>query len=149
MTRRAALAACAIALASCSKPVEEADPNLATMGQVEVTGELVEIPAPFPPNDLYNYAYVMKYRVLKVHRGSLDAPEVFVAHYNPLKPRPSAADDQSGKIGGKLDGFRAGEVHRMALTSPADQHWMGGMIDKYFETKGTRYWALWTNPGTR
>lgn len=149
MIRVAGVALLALLMAGCSKPVEEADPNLASMGDVEVTGELVEIPAPFPPNDLYNYAYVMKYRVVKVHRGKVPGAEILVAHYNPLKPRPSAADDQSGKIGGKLDGFRAGEIHRMALTSPADQHWMGGIVDKYFETKGTRYWALWTNPGTR
>jgi hypothetical protein len=146
---RVAIAAAFVLFVSCSGRTEEPDPNLASMGESELTGELVEIPAPFPPNDLYNYAYVMKYRVLKVHRGSVAEPEILVAHYNPLKPRPSAADDQSGKIGGRLDAFRAGEVHRMALTSPADQHWMGGVVDKYFETKGVRYWALWTNPGTR
>jgi hypothetical protein len=35
----------------------------------------------------------------------------------------------------------------MALESPLDNFWMGGIIDKYFATKGTRYWAIWTNPG--
>ncbi len=40
--------------------------------------------------------------------------------------------------------FRAGDIHRMALEAPLDQQWMGGIIDKYFSQKGTRYWAIWT-----
>ena len=35
------------------------------------------------------------------------------------------------------------------LNAPLDQFWMGGIIDKYFEQKGVRYWAVWTNPGTK
>jgi hypothetical protein len=111
-----------------------------------VTAELLAIPGEFPPNDLYNYAYVLKYRVLEVHRGDLKpGEEILVAHYNPLKPRSSAADENSGKLGGNLQRFKAGDVHRMALEAPLDQHWMGGVIDKYFDQKGTRYWAVWTN----
>jgi len=117
-----------------------------TLGTSEVTAELLAIPGEFPPNDLYNYAYVLKYRVLEVHRGDLKpGEEIFVAHYNPLKPRSSAADENSGKLGGNLQRFKAGDVHRMALEAPLDQHWMGGVIDKYFDQKGTRYWAVWTN----
>jgi len=36
-------------------------------------------------------------------------------------------DDASGKVGGHLDAFRAGDVHRMALDAPLDQFWMGGV----------------------
>jgi len=106
---------------------------------------VVEIPGPFPPNDLYDYAYVLKYRVLKVHRGKVDGDEILVAHYNPLKPRSSAQDQFSGRIGGGLVRFRAGDKHRMALEAPVDQHYLGGIIDKYFEQNGVRYWAVWTN----
>ena len=60
---------------------------MTTLGSVEVTGRLLEIPGEFPANDLYNYAYVLKYQVLEVHRGTVDAKEIFVAQYNPLKPR--------------------------------------------------------------
>jgi len=26
---------------------------------------------------------------------------------------------------------------------------MGGIIDKYFNQSGSRYWAIWTNPGAK
>jgi hypothetical protein len=72
------------------------------------------IPDEFPPNDLYNYAYVLKYRVLAVHRGQLKpGEEILVAHYNPLKPRPSAADENSGKLGGNLQKFIIGREIRL------------------------------------
>ena len=137
-----------IALAACSKsPTNELDSQVTTLGTAEVTAQLVEIPGPFPPNDLYNYAYILKYKVLKVHRGSVPATEILVAQYNPLKPRAQAQDDVSGKVGGHVTTFRAGDIHRMALESPLDHFWMGGIVDKYFETAGKRYWAVWTNPG--
>ena len=88
-------------------------------------------------------------RVLQVHRGQVPGQEIFVAHYNPLKPRATVQDDLSGKMGGHLETFRAGDIHRMALESPVDQFWMGGIIDKYFGQPGVRYWAVWTNPGSK
>lgn len=146
--RIVALAALFVALTGCSKqPANEVDAEVTTLGTAEVTAKLVEIPGEFPSNDLYNYAYVLKYRVLKVHRGNVPAGEILVAHYNPLKPRDQAQDDISGKVGGHVTAFRAGDVHRMALESPVDQFWMGGIVDKYFSVAGTRYWAVWTNPG--
>lgn len=136
--------------ASCSrKNPLEVDQEVTTLGTAEVTAQLVEIPDAFPPNDLYNYAFVLKYRVLKVHRGQVPDKEILVAQYNPLKPRATVADDISGKVGGHVEAFRAGDVHRMALDSPVDQHWMGGIIDKYFNQPGVRYWAVWTNPGSK
>lgn len=140
----------ALALPGCRKhPADEIDADVTTLGTAEVTAELMEIPGPFPSNDLYNYAYILKYRVLKVHRGSVPSGEILVGHYNPLKPRAEAQDDISGKVGGHVRAFRAGDVHRMALDSPIDRHWMGGIIDKYFSMSGTRYWAIWTNPGAK
>jgi hypothetical protein len=137
----------AVLLSSCNKKRDSgADPSVTTLGSTEVTAQLLAIPGEFPPNDLYNYAYVLKYRVLTVHRGQLrPGAEILVAHYNPLKPRSSAQDELSGKLGGNLDRFRSQDVHRMALEEPLDQHWMGGVIDKYFDQKGVRYWAVWTN----
>jgi len=131
---------------SCTKRGDSGvDREVTTLGAIEVTAKLVEIPGPFPPNDLYNYGYVLKYKVLAVHRGKLDGDEILVAHYNPLKPRSTAQDEFSGKVGGHLDRFRAGDVHRMALEAPLDNFWMGGVVDKYFQQKGVRYWAVWTN----
>lgn len=140
----------ALGVTGCGRhPVNEVDGEVTTLGTAEVTAELVEIPQPFPPNDLYNYAYVLKYRVLKTHRGKVPDGQILVAQYNPLKARERVQDDVSGKVGGHVTAFRAGDVHRMALESPLDQFWMGGIIDAYFNEKGTRYWAIWTNPGTR
>ena len=144
----AALAAVAVTLTGCStRPANEVDAEVTKLGTAEVTAKLVEIPGEFPSNDLYNYAYILKYQVLKVHRGNVPTGEILVAQYNPLKPRKQAQDDVSGKVGGRVTAFRAGEVHRMALESPVDQFWMGGIVDKYFGAGGTRYWAVWTNPG--
>jgi hypothetical protein len=145
-----AAALCALllpALGCANHAAEQVDTEVTTLGTAEVTAKLVEIPERFPPNDLYNYAYVLKYRVLKVHRGQIPAGEILVGQYNPLKPRDRVQDDVSGKVGGHVTAFRAGDIHRMAMASPLDQLWMGGIIDKYFNEKGTRYWAIWTNPG--
>ena len=126
---------------SCSRPL---DPQVQKLGSIEVTARLTEIPGPFPPNDLYNYSYVFKYQILQVHRGKIEGDTIFVGQYNPLKPRSKAEDQDSGKVGGDVEQFRAGDTHRMALEAPLDQQWMGGIVDKYFEQKGTRYWAIWT-----
>jgi hypothetical protein len=146
--RIVALALLVVALAGCARrPSNEIDAEIMKLGTAEVTAKLLEIPGEFPSNDLYNYAYILKYQVLKVHRGNVPAGEILVAHYNPLKPREQAQDDVSGKVGGHLAAFRAGDVHRMALESSVDQFWMGGVVDKYFGAPGIRYWAVWTNPG--
>ena len=123
------------------------DEKVTKAGSVEVTGRLIEIRGKFLSNDgLYNYAFVMKYKILEIHRGEVDAKEIFVAHYNPLKPRPQVADEFYPDIGGTLKKFRAGNVHRMALEVPIDDHYIGGIVDRYFDQKkGPIYWAVWTN----
>ena len=126
---------------ACSKPL---DPNVQKLGTTEVTAQLTEIPGPFPSNDLYNYAYVFKYKVIQVHRGKIKGDTIFIGQYNPLKARAKAEDQDSGKVGGDIEQFRAGDIHRIALEAPLDQQWMGGIVDKYFNHKGTRYWAIWT-----
>ena len=123
------------------------DEKVTTVGSVEVTGRLIELRGKFLPNDrLYNYAFVMKYKILEVHRGEVDAKEIVVAHYNPLKPRTQVADEFYPDIGGTLTKFRAGDVHRMALEVPIDDHYIGGIVDRYFQQKkGPIYWAVWSN----
>ena len=77
-----AAAVLALGVTGCGRhPVNDVDSEVTTLGTAEVTAELVEIPQPFPPNDLYNYAYVLKYRVLKTHRGHV---RVFFEHYREL-----------------------------------------------------------------
>jgi len=139
-----------LALSSCDKSAGTAhdDPNLATRGTIEITARLVEIPeGAIFQRDLYDYATILKYEVLAGHRGNLKKGEmIYVAQYNPWKPRAEAAGSRARDIGGNLRQFRAGQVVRMALDVPLDDHFMGGVVDKYFgKHTGPIYWAAWTN----
>lgn len=130
-----------------SSSMSTPDPQLAAHGSMEVTAELIEIPeGAIFKRDLYDYATVLKYKVLKVHRGEVKADMIYVAHYNPFKPRNEAPDARVKEIGGNLKSFRAGQKHRMALEVPADDHYMGGLVNKYFDTTDDPiYWGVWTN----
>ena len=133
-----------------SAPGSEPDPELASRGAFEITARLDEIRGEFVDRPMYDYAFVMKYTVLEVHRGDLDAKTIYVGHYNPHKPRDKAADARVAAVGGKLERFRAGDVHRMALEASIDEHYMGGIINRYFEEyDGPIYWAVWTNPAAQ
>ena len=123
------------------------DPHLTTNGTVEVTARLVEIPeGAIFKRDLYDYATILKYRVLKVHRGTLDGDTLYVGHYNPWKPRAEAADKRAPNIGGNVRRFQAGQTYRMALEVPIEDHFMGGIVNKYFgQTTNALCWAVWTD----
>jgi len=146
------LLAVALTLVSCGKPADSpagaaVDPHLTTNGTVEVSAQLVEIPeGAIFKKDLYDYATILKYQVLKVHRGQVATNTILVGHYNPWKPRAEAADKRVKGIGGTLQQFRAGDTHRMALDVPIDDYFMGGIVNKYFgKDTGQLYWAVWTN----
>jgi len=123
------------------------DPNVTAMGTVEVAARLEEIPeGAIFERELYNYATVLKYTVLEVHRGRVETDTIYVGHYNPFKPRSEAADNRVKSVGGNLRAFRSGQVHRMAMEVPIDDYFMGGIINKYFGAfEGPIYWAVWTN----
>ena len=123
------------------------DKDLSSRGSIEVTAKLLEIPeGAIFKRDLYNYATVLKYKVLQVHRGKVEGDTIYVGHYNPFKPRSEAADPRVPDIGGSLKTFRAGQTHRMALEVPIDDHYMGGIVNKYFgQMAGPIHWAVWTN----
>ena len=123
------------------------DTQVATQGSIEVTAKLLEIPeGAIFKRDLYDYATVLEYKVLKVHRGKPDGETIYVGHYNPFKPRSKAPDARVTDIGGNLKAFRAGQVHHMALEVPIDDYFMGGIVDKYHgQHAGPIYWAVWTD----
>lgn len=123
------------------------DSKVTTLGTVDVTARLAEVPpGAIFKRELYNYATILKYEVMRVHRGTVNGDTIFVGHYNPFKPRPEAADQRVKGIGGNLKSFRAGQVHRMAMEVPIDNHYMGGIINRYFgQDTGPIYWAVWTN----
>lgn len=137
-------------LSSCGDPSPSAvppNPHLSTNGTVEVTARLVEIPeGAIFKRDLYNYATILKYEVLKVHRGEPDSKTLFIGHYNPWKPRAEAADKRVKSIGGNVKRFEAGQIHYMALEVPIEDFYMGGIVNKYFgQETGPLYWAVWTD----
>jgi hypothetical protein len=148
----AALTALALLWSSCGQGpnaprVAAPDPHLVTNGTVEVTARLVEIPAgAIFKRDLYDYATVLKYQVLKVRRGQVPGDILYVGHYNPWKPRGEAADRRVKGIGGNIRQFQAGQTHHLALEVPIEDHFMGGIVNKYFgRTTNALYWAVWTN----
>jgi hypothetical protein len=151
--RSTAILIAALALASCHKPSGGSsdageDPQVKTLGAIEVAARLIEIPAgAIFQRDLYDYATILKYEVVAVQRGSLEKGSIiYVAHYDPWKPRAEASDARAKNIGGTLRQFRAGQIHHMALEPSLEDHFMGGVVDKYFgQHTGLTYWAVWTN----
>jgi hypothetical protein len=134
--------------ASCAKKTQPAtvDPNVTTRGSIEVTAQVEEIRGDLIDDPMYDYAHVMKYKVLQVHRGKVDKDVIYVGHYNPAEPRAGVADARVQEIGGNVKQFRVGDVHRMAMEVPIDDHYMGGIINKYFgEVNDPIYWAIWTD----
>jgi hypothetical protein len=146
------LLAVGLMAAACAKRRDSAagpgpDPNLAKRGNIEVTARLVEIPkGAIFERQLYNYATVLKYQVLEVHRGNVKGQTIYVGHYNPFKARSEAADQRVQAVGGNLKSFRAGQVHRMALEESMFDQFTGGILNKYSEEDTDPiYWAVWTD----
>ena len=108
---------------------------------IDVQAKLLEIPGKPPPNDLYDYAYVMKYKVMG---GELDGKEIYVAHFNPLQARKKVQEDMRSWVAGKLRRFKTGDVHQMKITPHVGDIWKNAVEDHYFDTdrKSTRYWCL-------
>jgi hypothetical protein len=124
------------------------DPEMAKRGSIEVTAKLLEIPeGAIFDRKLYNYATVLKYEVIEVHRGRVKGQTIYVGHYNPAKPRSEVADGRVPEVGGHLKSFRAGDVHRMALEGSMLEQFSGGILNLYSkEDTDPIYWAVWTNP---
>ena len=113
---------------------------------VSVTAKLVEIPSKFPPDDLYDYAYVMRYEVIG---GSLDKASILVAHYKPRQARAKIKDKMKDFVGGKLRSFVVGDVHKLKLASDLKKIWKGALVDDFAATDhaSVRYWCLEADPG--
>ena len=112
---------------------------------VEVTAKLVEIPSKMPPDDLYDYAYVMRYQV---QGGPLDKQFLLVAHYKPLVPRSKIKDKMKAQVSGKLRSFNQGDLHKLKLAADLKSIWKGALVDEYAATdhKSIRYWCLQVDP---
>jgi hypothetical protein len=136
--RQAFMSLLALGLVSVAQRAHAA-PNL------EVTAKLVEIPSKMPPDDLYDYAYVMRYQV---QGGELDKQFILVAHYKPLVPRSKIKDKMKDQVGGKLRSFNQGDVHKLKLSGDLKAIWKGALVDEYAATdhKSVRYWCLQVDP---
>jgi len=115
----------------------------AAVDTVKVVARLIEVPGTFPPNDLYNYVYVMKYRVMKVENGTCDAKEILVGHYNPLIPRKQIDDKMDEYVDGDVEKFAEGDKHTLVLIRPVSLVWNDAMEDEYFSVDAAeKYYAL-------
>jgi len=133
------------------------DEQVRTLGRIEVTARLLDRPDRFPNLGAYRYTYVLKYEVLKVHRSDpkrqyvlKPGDKVFVGHYKPWMPRSAIRDADWGDspLGGKLDQFVTGEVHRLALDYGLQDLAPSGALDYCFPPATNRFFAIWTNPTT-
>ncbi len=114
-------------------------------GEVKVKARLLELPGTLPPNDLYNYMYIMKYKVLHVLEGELDEREIMVAHYNPLQARAKIGGKMKEKIKGDLKKFRVGGIHVLTLNDDLEGNWQEAVEDEYIDEEGTRWLATKTD----
>lgn len=114
--------------------------------KLTVTAKLVEIPSKFPPDDLYDYAYVMRYEVIG---GPLDKSSLLVAHYKPRQPRAKIKDKMKAFVAGSVRSFNTGDTHKLTLSADLKKIWKGPLVDEFAATdrKSVRYWCLQVDPG--
>src|SRR5437016_2104146 len=100
------VASLALSLLGCQKKDEAASSAIPATppvaGEIVMTAELTDIPGAFPANDIYNYAYIMKYKVIKVLQGTYTDPDILIGHYNPRVARADVHDDQDSLVGGNV-----------------------------------------------
>jgi hypothetical protein len=110
-----------------------------------VNARLIEIPGTFPGNDLYNYVYIMKYRISAVIKGKYTEKEILVGQYNPLIPRAKIKDKMDQYVDGNVEKFEVGAVHKLTLIRPMDSIWKDAVEDEYFDSDLPKYFALRTD----
>jgi hypothetical protein len=147
---RALLATLAVSLLAGATEVARADgPPAGLSPSLSVTAKLVEVPTQFPPDDLYDYAYVMRYQVIG---GPMDKQSILVAHYKPRQPRAkigASGDPMKAAVSGKVRSFKVGDTHKLVLSPDLKKIWKGALVDEFAATdhKSVRYWALVADPG--
>jgi hypothetical protein len=135
-----------------SEQTKEASANIVTDKNTKgsdtliVNARLIEIPGKLPPNDLYNYVYIMKYRIVNVVQGSCAEKEILVGQYNPLIARSMVKDKKMDQyVNGNLNKFTIGEKHTLKLIQPIESVWKDAIEDEYMEDESQRYFAVETN----
>jgi len=133
------------ARAEAPPPSSSPAPAPAAAGVINVTAKLVEIPGKLPDDELYDYAYVMRYVVVG---GPMDKQSILVAHYKPKQPRSGLKDKMKTVVSGKVRSFHQGDTHKLQLTPNIKSVWKGAVVDEFssVDRKSTRYFALVTDP---
>jgi hypothetical protein len=108
---------------------------------IVLEARLTEIPGKIPGNDLYNFVYVFKYKVLKVKSGKYNAKEILVGVYNPKIPRGQVKDKMAAYSKGNLRAFRANAKHELTLV-PLESIWTEAVEDEYFDDDSPRFLAI-------
>jgi hypothetical protein len=109
-----------------------------------VVARITEIAGKFAPNDLYNYVYIMKYRVLSVVKGTYKGQEILIGQYNPLIPRAQIKDAMKKYVSGNVEKFEVGAKQKLTLISPIDKVWKDAVDDEYPDSDLEKYFALKT-----
>jgi hypothetical protein len=111
---------------------------------IKMEARLIEIPGKFPSNDLYNYVYIMKYKVVKVLKGTYVKKEILVGHYNPLIPRDRIKDKMAESVHGNVKRFEVNDRHLLTLF-PLEKVWRDAVEDDYTDADLESYFAVETN----
>ena len=136
---------CAARAATAEQPPGHPGPPAEQAAPIDLTAKLLEIPTKFPPDDLYDYAYVMRYQVMG---GAMDGQSILVAHYKPRQARGAIKDQMKKYVSGKVRSFHVGDVHKLRLAPNLKAVWKGALVDEFAATdhKSTRYFALVADP---
>lgn len=129
-------------VSSASKQTKKTQDNVNENDTLVLTARLIEIPGTMPSNDLYNYVFIMKYRVLTVKKGNCSEKEIYVGHYNPLIPRRQIKGKMDSLVNGNIEKFAAGSKHQLTLVSPMEKVWKDAVEDNYIEIEQPRYFAF-------
>ena len=144
MLRRFCLVALTLSILSAASS-QAGEPAGVPAATIEVTARLTNIPGKFPADELYDYAYVMQYRV---EGGPMDKQMIFVAHYKPRRARAEIDDNMKKVVTGSLKRFEVGALHRLSLTPDMRKVWKGAVVDEFFDSdrKSKRYFCLKADP---
>lgn len=112
---------------------------------IVVKARLLEIPGTFPPNELYDYVYIMKYKIIQVVKGSFSGQEILVGQYNPLKARKQVKDKMDANVDGDVEKFEVGAKHQLTLITPIEKVWKGAVEDEFIDEEGNKYFAVKTD----
>jgi hypothetical protein len=107
-----------------------------------VIARITEIPGKFASNDLYNYVYIMKYRVLSVVKGVYKPQDILIGHYNPLIPRAQIKDIMKKTVAGNVEKFEVGGKQKLWLISPIDKVCKDAVDDEYSDSDLIKFFAV-------